>query len=62
MCLSVCVCVFVCVDMFVCMCVCVCMFVWCFQMSKMEEAIEDCTSAIRLDPNYIRAYERRAKL
>ena len=34
----------------------------CVQLGKLEEAISDCTVAIELDPNYIRAYQRRARL
>ncbi|XP_022235924.1 dnaJ homolog subfamily C member 7-like [Limulus polyphemus] len=33
----------------------------CAKISKVKEAIEDCTEAIRLDENYIKAYLRRAK-
>jgi len=32
-----------------------------YQMNKPEEAIEDCTKAIELDGNYVKAYLRRAK-
>lgn len=40
-----------------CMCACVHL-----QLGMLEEAIADCTQAIELDPGYIRAYQRRAKL
>lgn len=32
------------------------------QLGKLKEAIHDCTQAVELDPDYIRAYQRRAKL
>ena len=32
------------------------------QVGRLKEAIEDCCEAIKLDPGYIRAYQRRAKL
>ena len=32
------------------------------QLGRLEEAISDCTLAIELDPDYIRAYQRRARL
>ena len=32
------------------------------KIGKMQEAIEDCTRALELDPNYARALQRRAKL
>ena len=34
----------------------------CIQLGKVKEAIQDCTEAIKLDENYTRAYQRRAKL
>lgn len=33
----------------------------CSRLNKLDECIEDCTRAIDLDPNYIKAYLRRAK-
>ncbi|XP_013778273.1 dnaJ homolog subfamily C member 7-like [Limulus polyphemus] len=33
----------------------------CSKISKLNQAIEDCTQAIKLDENYIKAYLRRAK-
>lgn len=32
-----------------------------WQVKKLNQAIEDCTSAIRLDETYIKAYLRRAQ-
>ena len=32
------------------------------KVGNLEDAIEDCTKAIELDPDYTRAYQRRAKL
>ena len=32
------------------------------QIGKLEESIADCTRAVELDPNYVKAYQRRAKL
>lgn len=32
------------------------------KLGMIEEAIEDCTKAIELDENYLRAYQRRAGL
>lgn len=34
-------------------------FLW--QLKKLEQAIEDCTKAIKLDETYIKAYLRRAQ-
>lgn len=31
------------------------------QLNKLNQAIDDCTSAIRLDDSYIKAYLRRAQ-
>ena len=39
---------------------CFCIFCH-IQLQKLEEAIKDCTSAIELDENYLKAYMRRAK-
>lgn len=33
----------------------------CSKLNKLDECIEDCTRAVDLDPNYIKAYLRRAK-
>lgn len=33
----------------------------CSRLNKLDECIEDCTRAIDLDPNYIKAFLRRAK-
>lgn len=33
----------------------------CSKLNKLDDCIEDCTKAIDLDPNYIKAYLRRAK-
>ena len=30
------------------------------QLSKLEQAVDDCTKAIELDENYVKAYARRA--
>jgi DnaJ family protein C protein 7 len=32
------------------------------KIDKLEESIEDCTKAVELDPNYVKAFQRRAKL
>jgi DnaJ family protein C protein 7 len=32
------------------------------KIGKLEESIEDCTKAVELDPNYVKAFQRRAKL
>ena len=32
------------------------------QLGKLEESIADCTKAVKLDPQYTRAFQRRAKL
>ncbi len=34
----------------------------CIQLGKVQESIADCTEAIKLDNNYLRAYQRRATL
>lgn len=34
----------------------------CMQLGKLKEAIHDCTQAVELNPDYIKAYQRRAKL
>lgn len=34
-------------------------FLW--KLNKLEQAIEDCTKAIKLDETYIKAYLRRAQ-
>ncbi len=31
------------------------------KLNKLDECIEECTKAIELDDNYIKAYSRRAK-
>lgn len=33
-----------------------------FYLQNIESAIQDCTHAIELDPDYLRAYTRRSKL
>ena len=37
------------------------LWIFCCQMGKMNEAIDDCTKAIELDEKYVKAYLRRAK-
>lgn len=36
-------------------------FLFLLQLKKLEQAIEDCTKAIKLDETYIKAYLRRAQ-
>lgn len=37
------------------------MFQSCLQLGKLNEAVEDCTAALKLDENYLKALLRRAK-